>query len=190
MKSPFLSIIEDHEKAIKALISQERDFYDFLEIIRKHLFEKKSKIIACGNGGSACDAQHFVAELVCRFEKERIVIPAISINTDIANITSISNDFNFDYIFSRQLEAVYNENDLLFVISTSGNSQNLIEVCKKANELSLKTIALLGRDGGEVSKLADQSLIIKESSTARIQEMHILIIHLICFYLEKEISSQ
>jgi len=138
------------------------------------------KILICGNGGSASDAQHISAEFVGRFKKERVALPAIALTTDTSILSAVGNDYGFEHIFSRQVEALAKEGDTLIGISTSGNSKNVILALKRAKELGCKTIGLSGRDGGLMSKYCDLNLIIPSNDTARIQEMHILIGHILC----------
>ena len=134
----------------------------------------------CGNGGSAADAQHIAAEFTGRFLKERIPLPALALSTDTSALTAIGNDYGFEKVYSRQLEALFNPGDLLIAISTSGNSKNIIEAVKTNNKLGGETICLLGNDGGKLNKICSNSIIIKSDVTARIQEAHILIGHIFC----------
>ena len=143
------------------------------------------KVLICGNGGSAADSQHLAAELVGRFKRERRALPALALTTDTSVITSLSNDYSFDRIFSRQVEALGAPGDILIMISTSGNSANLIRAANLARERDLKTIALLGRDGGELAGKADLILIVPASETARIQEGQAVIYHIICDLVEE-----
>lgn len=147
-------------------------------------------IFFCGNGGSASDSQHLAAELIGRFKNERKPLRAISLNSDTSVLTCISNDFGFDNIFSRQIEALGKKNDLLIAISTSGKSRNIEKALKQAKQNGLKTIAFLGKDGGIAKNLTDISLIIPSYSTARIQEMHIFIGHILCDLVEKELGFE
>lgn len=143
------------------------------------------KIIICGNGGSAADAQHFAAELSGRYKTNRKALAAIAISTDTSAITAIANDFGFEQVFSRQVEALAKPQDLIIGISTSGNSKNVINAFLKAKELKAKTLGISGRDGGEMNKECDFNLIVKSNDTARIQELHIFIIHTICAAVDK-----
>ena len=143
------------------------------------------KLLIMGNGGSAADAQHFAAEIIGRFKLERRALPAIALTTDSSVLTAIGNDYGFDAVFSRQIEGLANPGDLVFGISTSGNSPNVFAALEKARELGCKTIALLGRDGGIIKAVADLPLIVPSNDTPRIQEGHITIIHIICDLLEK-----
>lgn len=149
------------------------------EII-KNAINNKNKVILFGNGGSAADAQHIAAEFTGRFVKERRGLPAIALTTDTSALTAIGNDYGFDFIFSRQVEALAIEGDVLIGISTSGNSVNVLNAIKKGKELKCLTISLTGKNGGEIANLTDMNINIRHSVTARIQEMHILVGHLIC----------
>jgi D-sedoheptulose 7-phosphate isomerase len=137
-------------------------------------------ILIAGNGGSAADAQHIAAELTGRYVKERKAFPAIALTVDTSAMTAISNDYGFERIFARQLEAFAGPSDLFIAISTSGNSPNIIAALNTAKELGCKTLGLSGRDGGQMNRLCDLNIIIPDDTTARIQEMHILIGHIFC----------
>ena len=141
------------------------------------------KFLICGNGGSAADAQHFAAEMTGRFEKERMELAAIALTTDTSALTAIGNDYGFDHIFSKQVRALGRTGDVLVGISTSGNSGNVIEAIKAAHENGMHVIALTGRDGGKIAHLlkeGDVLLNVPYPRTARIQEVHILLIHAMC----------
>ena len=142
----------------------------------------------CGNGGSAADSQHIAAELVGRFKRERRALAAIALSTDTSILTSLANDYSFDRVFSRQVEALGSPGDLLILISTSGNSANLVEAARAAKDREIGTMALLGRDGGKVAGEVDFSIIVPSSDTARIQEGHMLIYHIICDLVEEEMA--
>lgn len=145
------------------------------------------KIIICGNGGSASDALHFCGEIVGRFQKERHAAPAICLNSDVATMTAIANDYGYDVIFKRQLEAFAKSYDVFIGISTSGNSKNVLFATESAKQIGCKTIALLGKDGGAIAKIADTPIIVPSNVTARVQECHICIIHIICELVEMEL---
>jgi len=142
----------------------------------------------CGNGGSAADSQHLAAELVGRFKKDRKALRSIAFTTDTSVLTCVANDYSYEDIFSRQLEALAREGDVLVAISTSGNSENVLRVLRAAKELGVKTIALLGKDGGQAKAIADLAIVIPSDSTARIQEAHILIGHILCDLIEQELG--
>jgi len=151
----------------------------------------QKKILLCGNGGSAADAQHIAAELTGRFKKERIALPAIALTTDTSALTAIGNDYGFEYVFSRhsrQIEALAKKGDVLIAISTSGNSQNVINAIKSAKKIGCKIITFCGKDGGEMKNMGDINIIIPSNNTPRIQEMHIMIGHMICQLIDDGIS--
>jgi D-sedoheptulose 7-phosphate isomerase len=142
-----------------------------------------NKILCCGNGGSAGDAQHFAAELVGRFERERFPLPAISLSTDTSIITAVGNDYSFDEIFRKQVQALGQAGDILLAISTSGNSNNVLAAAEAALEREMRVVALTGKDGGKLGRLlteADVHINVPHSRTARIQEVHLVAIHSIC----------
>ncbi len=146
----------------------------------KETIKNNHKIILAGNGGSAADAQHIAAEFTGRFVKERKALPAIALTTDTSALTAIANDYGYQHVFSRQLQALSQPGDLFIGISTSGNSENIINCLKIAKELNIKTIGLSGRDGGFMNEFCDLNIIIPSTVTANIQEMHILIGHIFC----------
>ena len=146
-------------------------------------FENGGKLMICGNGGSAADAQHLSSEMLNRYHRERRELPGIALTTDASTITSIGNDYDYSEVFSKQVNALGNTNDVLMVISTSGNSANLIKAVQSAHDRSVRCIALNGKDGGELNNTLsenDLNIIVKGDVTARIQEVHGLIIHCIC----------
>ena len=175
------------EKALRESIKVKEEFIKengrnlilFAEKISQ-AFTADRKLMICGNGGSAADAQHIAAEFVNRFMLERPPLPAIALTTDSSVITSIGNDYSFDDIFSKQIKAIGMEGDVLLAISTSGNSGNVISAVKAARGLGIYTVALTGGDGGRVRSLADMALMVKSNATARIQEAHGLAGHVIC----------
>ena len=163
-----------------------------LEIIRavdiiSNCLKNGKKIMLCGNGGSAADCQHIAGELVVRLtsKRNRNALPAIALTTDTSIITACSNDYGFDYIFSRQVEALGNEGDVLIGISTSGNSQNVINAIEKAKQKNIKTVALLGAGGGKIKGMSDVDIIIPSDHVCRIQEAHNTIGHIICDLVER-----
>lgn len=138
------------------------------------------KILLCGNGGSASDALHIAGEIVGRFQKERKSYPAIALNADVATMTAIANDYGYDTVFERAVEGYMKSGDVIIGISTSGNSENVRRAIAKASELGGKSIALLGKDGGKIAGIADCPIIVPSDCTARIQESHIMLGHIIC----------
>jgi len=170
---------------VKALFLRE-NLPKLLDVIKSvsHAFESGNKIFFFGNGGSAADAQHLAAEFVNRYVMERPPLPAIALTTDTSILTSVSNDLAFDEIFAKQLRALGKEGDVAIGISTSGNSPNIIKAFEVAKEIGMKRVALTGNNGGVISKMADFSLVVPSTSTARIQEAHILIGHILCEMVE------
>jgi len=156
---------------------------DVVKLI-SHAFEAGNKVFFFGNGGSAADAQHFAAEFVNRYIMDRPPLPAIALTTDSSVLTSISNDFAFSEIFAKQLRALGKEGDVAVGISTSGHSANVVKAFEVAKEMGIKTVALAGNEGGAVAKMADLSLVVPSTSTPRIQEVHILIGHVLCELVE------
>jgi D-sedoheptulose 7-phosphate isomerase len=149
-----------------------------------------NKIMSCGNGGSAADAQHFSSEMLNRFELERPALPAIALTTDSSTLTSIANDYDYRHIFSKQLKALGNPGDALLAISTSGNSENVVSAAQTARERGLGIVALTGNDGGELATvLGDEDIEIRapSNSTARIQEIHLLTIHCLCDLIDRNL---
>ncbi len=150
---------------------------------------KGSKILLTGNGGSSADAQHIAAEFVGRYLIDRRALPAIALTTDTSCLTAISNDMGYEKIFSRQLEALGAPGDLLWTLSTSGNSENLLSALKTAKSLGVSTVCLLGKGGGKMKGMGDAELIVPSDDTPRIQEAHITIAHLICEAVETQIGE-
>lgn len=143
------------------------------------------KILLMGNGGSAADAQHFAAEMIGRFLMERKALPAIALTTDTSILTAVGNDYGFDEVFTRQVEALAKPGDVVIGISTSGNSPNVKRALEAAKEQGAKTIGLLGRDGGEIRPIVDLDLTVPSNETPRVQESHLIIIHILCDLVEK-----
>ena len=172
--------------------------YNDIELIKKieevaekcvSIYKNGNKTLLAGNGGSAADAQHIAAELVGRYGFDRPSIPSLALTTDTSNLTAIGNDYGYDSIFSRQLSGMGQSGDLFIGISTSGNSQNIINAFQVAKEKNIFSVALVGKDGGKMANLADIALIIPSSETPRIQESHILVGHILCDIIEKELFS-
>lgn len=150
------------------------------------------KVLSCGNGGSAADAQHFASELINRFETDRPALPAIALTTDTSTLTSIANDSSYNEIFARQIEALGGPGDILLAISTSGNSENILRAINAAQSRDMQVISLSGRDGGQAASLlagGDIGICIAGPSTARIQEVHLLVIHCLCDLVDKHIHT-
>ena len=157
------------------------------DIIAKSL-SSEGTIFWCGNGGSAADSQHIAAEFVGRFKKDRIPLRSIALTTDTSILTCVSNDYSYEEIFSRQLRALGRDGDVLVVISTSGKSENIRQVLIHARKMGIKTIGLLGKEGGDCKDYVDVPLIVQSDITARIQETHILIEHLLCELVEHKMG--
>ena len=170
--------IKEHELAVSLLSDMDEKIKSISEKILFAL-DRNKKLLICGNGGSAADAQHFSSELIGKYEIDRKPLSAISLSTDPSAVTAISNDYGFLDVFSRQVEGLGTKGDLLLVISSSGNSINLCNAVKTAKSMQIECIGLLGRDGGILKELLDFEITIKSYSTARIQEVHGLIIHII-----------
>ena len=147
------------------------------------------KILIFGNGGSAADAQHIAAELVGRYKLERKGLSAIALSTDTSSLTAIANDYGYEHVFDRQIEALANPEDVAVGISTSGNSSNVVNALQLAKNIGCKSIGLSGKSGGDMNKLCDVNLVIPAKDTARIQEMHILVGHIICHLIELEFRN-
>ena len=175
--------IKNHNNASNILIKDQEIFYKLsLEIL--DVLNNNGTIFWCGNGGSMADASHLAAELLGKYEKERPPFKSIALGQDNGVLTCIANDYNYDQIFARELQGLANKNDFLILISTSGESKNIIEAAKTANRIGMKTFALLGKDGGEVSKLISSHYKVPEYKTSIIQEIHIIIGHIICEFIE------
>lgn len=154
------------------------------------LYRDDKKTMLAGNGGSAADAQHIAAELVGRYGFDRPSIASIALTTDTSNLTAIGNDYGYDKVFSRQVEGLGRAGDLFIGISTSGNSQNVINAFESAKAKGITTVALVGRDGGKMAAMADHAIIVPSNATPRIQESHILIGHILCDIIEKELFGE
>lgn len=148
-------------------------------------FRRGGKLLVMGNGGSAADAQHLAAEIVGRFRMERKALPAIALSTDTSILTAVGNDYGFESVFRRQVEALAGEGDVVVGISTSGSSPNVLEALRRAREMGCRTVGLLGRDGGAIRGVTDLDLTVPGSDTPRIQEAHITIIHILCELVEQ-----
>ena len=178
----------DHLDVINKVLESNIDSIDEFGDLLTTCLESDGTIFWCGNGGSASDSQHRSAELVGRFNKDRRALRSIALTTDTSILTSVGNDYGFKEIFSRQLEALGSSGDVLVGISTSGNSENIIRAFKVAKNLGITTLALTGKDGGNLKTISDHYLIVTSESTARIQESHILIGHILCDLIEKKLQ--
>ena len=184
------------KEQVKKSYETKQDIYSNEDLLNKieevsqlcvALYKNSKKTILAGNGGSAADAQHIAAEMVGRYGFDRPSLPSLALTTDTSALTAIGNDYGYDQVFSRQLEGMGQEGDLFIGISTSGNSENIINAFHSAKEKNIMTVALVGKDGGAMAKMADIALVVPSNSTPRIQESHILIGHIICDIIEKEI---
>ena len=191
MKELLETRISENIEIEKKVLNNEELKNDIIEIVNiiVNALRNGNKLLLCGNGGSASDALHFAGEIVGRFVLERKAWPAIVLNADVASMTAISNDYSYDEVFSRQVEAHANQGDVFIGFSTSGNSKNIIEAVKVSNEKMAYTIAFTGKDGGNLKHIANKSFIVPSDITARIQEIHGVIIHVICELVEKELTK-
>jgi len=181
-------LIKKHVLEHRSVIDSMDQLYDSIEIVAAVLIKclnNKGTIFWCGNGGSAADSQHLAGELIGRFCGDRRPLKSISLNADTAVMTCIVNDYGYEHIFSRQIEGIGTEGDVLIGISTSGNSININKALIMANQKKIETIGLLGKGGGDALNLSKYSVVVPSDSTARVQEMHILIGHILCDMIEE-----
>lgn len=186
IKELILESIQVKEELLRTSIGQIKEIAD----LAVECLKKNGKVILFGNGGSASDAQHIAAELIGRFKKDRTALAAIALTTNTSILTALANDYGYEVVFARQIEALGTKNDLAIGISTSGKAKNVILGLKQAKKNGLKTVALTGGDGGETARLADLALVIPSSVTARIQEAHITVGHIICEIVEQELCQE
>lgn len=184
MKAFIESEFHAHIQSVNKIFSLTEEIEKVAKILTSAL-DKGNKILICGNGGSAADAQHFAAELTGRYKKERKGLSAIALSVDTSALTAIGNDYGFEFVFSRQVEALAKSGDVLFGISTSGNSANVLNAAKVAKSLGAMVVGLSGRDGGALNQVSDINLVMPDNDTPRIQELHILVIHILCDVIEK-----
>jgi D-sedoheptulose 7-phosphate isomerase len=182
IKDEFSSHLETINKVIETM----EDSLVKASLLAVETLKNGNKILLCGNGGSAADAQHIAAELTGRYKRERRGLPGIALTTDTSALTAIGNDYGYDRVFDRQVEALANKGDLIIGISTSGNSKNIISALKLGRELGCKTLGFSGRDGGAMNEVCDINLVVPSNNTPRIQEMHILFGHTICQIIDNE----
>lgn len=179
--------------SVKQEVLQDKNLIDLIEEVSKiaiKVYKRGNKILLAGNGGSAADAQHIAGELVSRFYFDRPGLPALALTTDTSILTAIGNDYGYEKVFSRQIEANGNEGDMFIGISTSGNSTNIIEALKVCKEKKIITVGLTGETGGKMEDLCDYCIKVPSRETPRIQESHILIGHIICSIIEESIFGQ
>lgn len=184
IKEILLESIQVKEELLRSSIVQ---ILDIAQLAIDSL-KKNGKVILFGNGGSAADSQHIAAELVGRFKKDRGAIAAVALTTNTSILTSLANDYGYEIVFAKQIEALGQKNDIAIGISTSGKAKNVAAGIKQAKKMGIKTVALTGGDGGELAKLADVSLLVPSTVTARIQEAHITIGHIVCELIEQALS--
>ena len=182
------SAIAAAKETLQALVDLEPELSKAADLIEQCL-RCGNKLLVCGNGGSASDAAHFATELVVRFTKDRPAYPALALAGDGGLLTAAGNDYGFDEIFARQVAAYGKENDLLICLTTSGKSKNVVRALEEAKMRKLRTISLIGRDGGSTIGLADVDLLVPGDSTARIQEAHKLLLHVLCEALESRLAE-
>jgi D-sedoheptulose 7-phosphate isomerase len=185
IKDILLQSIQIKEDLLHTRIDQ---IIDLSEMVIDSL-KKGGKVMLFGNGGSASDSQHIAAELVGRYQKDRQALPAIALTTNTSILTAIANDYGYEIVFSKQVEALGQKNDIVIGISTSGKAKNVAAGIKQAKKMGIKTIVFTGGDGGEIAKLADAALIVPSKVTARIQEAHIAVGHIICELVEDYFAS-
>ncbi len=186
--STYLKLIQNHNETLKKLFTDESIPIQLYEISNKikETFKSKGKVIFAGNGGSFADCQHIAAEFVCKFKNDRIPLPAIVLGTNSSNLTAIGNDYSFNDIFSRELTALGNKNDVLIAITTSGNSQNIINLIERSISLGIPFYIFSGKTGGKLSMHKDLVVKVPSENTANIQETHILLGHILCSSCEEE----
>lgn len=187
MREEIKAQLKSHCDVMTALERELAPAIESAVLLLVEAFRDGKKILVMGNGGSAADAQHFVAEMVGRFKLERRALPGMALTTDTSILTAIGNDYGYDRVFVRQIEANAAAGDVVVGISTSGNSPNVQVALEKAAEMGCRTVALLGKDGGTIKNVADLPLVVPSNDTPRIQEGHIAIIHIICDLVEKEL---
>jgi len=190
MIAEILSQLQDNRSVIERIENNLTPLIAEMAVFLTATFKRGGKLIVMGNGGSAADSQHFAAEIVSRFRMERPALPALALSTDTSILTAIGNDYGFDFVFRRQVEAHALPGDMVVGISTSGNSINVRKALELAREKGCRTVALLGKDGGSIKDVSDLALIVPSDDTPRIQEGHITIIHIVCDLVEKAMFGE
>ncbi len=183
------SQLQSHRSVMEAVERQMLPQITEMAVLLADTFNRGNKLLVMGNGGSAADSQHFAAEIVSRFRMERRALPAVALSTDTSILSAIGNDYGFESVFSRQVEALAAAGDMVVGISTSGNSVNVEKALALARARGCRTVGLLGRDGGSIRNVCGLSLIVPSDDTPRIQEAHIAIIHIVCDLVEKALFS-
>jgi D-sedoheptulose 7-phosphate isomerase len=184
MKDKVVALIKEDILVKEALIKNQAENISSLARMMLKTLDKGKKILIFGNGGSASDSMHIAAELVGRFKKERKALPAIALSSNLPIVTALANDYNYGYIFERQVEALGVKGDMAIGLSTSGRSKNVIQGILKASEMKIKTAVLTGRYKGKLSRIADLSINVPSDNTPRVQEAHIVIGHIVCELIE------
>lgn len=185
-----LSSLNQHLEVFRRVLAENVENIEECAELIAETFERGGKVLICGNGGSAADAQHIAAEFVGRYETERIALPAIALTTDTSALTALANDYDFERIFARQVDALAREGDLLIAISTSGNSPNVISAVMKARQMGCKILGMTGAKGKKLAALCDKCVLVPSERTARIQEAHITIAHIWCEMIDDKISRK
>lgn len=188
METKILAAIKQHQAAAAALAADHASIQPIAQLIAKTALSG-GKVLICGNGGSAADSQHIAGEFVGRFKKERRAIAAIALSTDTSILTCLGNDYGFDKVFERQVEALGRKGDLLLAISTSGSSPNVLKAAVKARETGMAVVGFFGAGGGAILQHCDLAFLAPETDTPRVQEMHILAAHIICGLVEDEVAA-
>lgn len=181
--------IQGHLDIVLSMRDEIHKFFETVHPILTNAVKSRQTIFFCGNGGSAADSQHLAAELVGRFKFERGALPALALSTDTSVLTCVANDYSYGDIFSRQIQAHGNKGDILMALSTSGDSENVVNAIKLANQLEMTTISFLGKQGGQASIFSKYSIIVKSNETARIQELHIMLGHIMCGLIDEEFQK-
>ena len=189
MKQTIINEFESHLKTIQTVMGSMEEDLEKASALAVEVLKRGNKVLLCGNGGSAADAQHIAAELTGRYKTERRGLPGIALTTDTSALTAIGNDYGFDRIFDRQVEALVREGDLLIGISTSGDSLNVLSALLLAKDMGAKTLGFSGKGGGKMNYACDINLVVPSDNTPRIQEMHILFGHTICQIIDNELSK-
>jgi len=187
--SVFQHALDEHLAVIQAMSAQRQVFEHIAGEMTRSILQGK-KVLWCGNGGSAADSQHLAAELMGRFRRERRGLPSIALTTDTSALTAIGNDYGYEKVFQRQVEALCNSGDILVGISTSGNSKNVCLALESARKMGAFTVALTGEEGGAMLKIAEVTLRVPSKDTARIQEGHILCGHMLCDWVELSVCAR
>ncbi len=182
-------IFDEHSQVLQETLATQSAVFEQVATMAEDCLRGGGKILVFGNGGSAADAQHFAAELVGRFEQDRQGLPAVALTVNTSTLTAVANDYGFDRVYARQIEALANSGDLAFAISTSGNSANVVEAARAAGELGCKVVGMTGPGGGALAGHADALLAIPSTTVARIQEMHEILLHALAAVLESRLFS-